>query len=92
LLYDPEHPGANSKGLIAEHRAVMAQHLGHQLARDENVHHLNGVRSDNRLENLELWVRPQPAGVRTTDAIQYAVSVLMRYAPEMLAPRNDRAV
>ncbi len=42
-----------------EHRAVMEE----QLER-ENVHHINGIRSDNRPENLELWSTAQPAGQR----------------------------
>jgi hypothetical protein len=54
LLYAPGHPSARGK-YILEHRLVMEQHLGRHLTRDEVVHHRNGNREDNRIDNLEVF-------------------------------------
>ena len=53
-IFEPGHPSATRSGWIFEHRWVVEQSLGRILDRDENVHHLNHVRDDNRLENLQL--------------------------------------
>lgn len=61
---------------MAEHRHVMTQHLGRALLPGENVHHRNGDRTDNRLENLELWSTAQPSGQRLADQLEWAVELL----------------
>lgn len=67
-----------------EHRYVMARHLGRALASDEVVHHLDGDRLNNSLSNLELWSTAQPKGQRVRDKVIFAVSILARYAPQLL--------
>ena len=83
MIHNPGHPRA-SKGYVFEHILVAEAILGRPLTDAENVHHRNGVKSDNRPENLEIWTRPHPAGARAADLVDWAVEILRRYAPQLL--------
>jgi transcriptional regulator with XRE-family HTH domain len=73
----------NLKGWVYQHRYVMEQFLGRPLTNEENIHHKNGDRSDNRLENLELWSTSQPSGQRIEDKITHAKEILKQYEEEL---------
>jgi hypothetical protein len=73
--------GKRKKGIL-EHRYVMGQYLGRELLSSENVHHKNGVRNDNRIENLELWTTSQPQGQRVTDKLEWAYEIIALYEKE----------
>lgn len=73
---------ARGGGVILQHRAVMQNMLDRPLEGDENVHHKNGDRADNRPENLELWVTCQPYGQRVEDVLAWAHEIIRRYGGE----------
>ena len=79
-ITDRDHPNANAAGRVLEHVMVMTELLGRPLLPGENVHHKNGVKHDNRPENLELWTTHQPSGQRVDDLVEWAYEILRRYA------------
>jgi len=91
MLRAPDHPRARiGSPYVFEHILVMEQLLGRYLLPDERLHHRNGVRNDNRVENLELWVRAQPSGIRVDDAVAWAREILQRYEGKRSPPTTLR--
>ena len=53
-IYSPNHPNKNKDRYVFEHRLVIEQNIGRVLRKDEQVHHINGNKQDNRIENLKV--------------------------------------
>lgn len=82
--YAAGHPRLRSNckaPYVLDHILVMEKKIGRYLLQGENVHHINGVKDDNRPENLELWTRHQPSGQRAKDLLAYARELIVLYEP-----------
>src|SRR3990167_7213836 len=77
-VYAPEHPKHSKDNYVLEHVQIMERELGRYLFPGETVHRKNGQKTDNRLENLELWASAHPPGQRVVDLVCWAREILSR--------------
>lgn len=83
-----DHPNAAKNGYVMEHVVVMSEILGRPLLKGEKVHHKNGIRDDNRPENLELWFKGHPYGQRVSDLITWCKEFLEKYGHKVIMKEN----
>lgn len=57
-LFKPNHIEAMKTGYVREHRMIMSDFIGRKLLHNEEVHHKNEIKNDNRIDNLEIKIKP----------------------------------
>ena len=79
----PWHPNAQKGGYVFEHILVMSEFLDRPLHKNENVHHRNGFKDQNGINNLELWTVHQPPGQRAEDVLAWCEAYIAQYADDV---------
>lgn len=90
-VYIRNHPNARSDGYVFQHILVMSSFLDRAISPEERIHHKNGIRDDNRIENLELWTHSHPPGQRVEDKLKWAKEILEQYGHKVIMKLNPNS-
>lgn len=87
------HPFVTTSDVsIREHVFIMSEFLDRKLLKDETVHHKNGIKDDNRIENLELWISSHCSGQRVEDKIEFYIEFLKTYGYTVIKDLNEQCI
>lgn len=78
-IYMPNHANSDRNGYVLEHIYVMSQNLQRPIKKGETIHHKNGIRDSNNMENLELWTHTHPYGQRVVDMYEFCLKYIEDY-------------
>lgn len=87
-LFEPENPMSNKGGYVYEHRKVMAESIGRPLLKTELVHHVNGIKTDNRLNNLQIVSRFEHAQIHSGELTCPHCKHTFRYVTQINSARG----
>ena len=81
--------GTVDGAVVRRSRYTVEKSLGRKLLPEESIHHKNGIRNDDCIENLELWSCTHPYGQRVSEKIVWAIDYLKKYNYKITPPYND---
>jgi hypothetical protein len=71
-IYKPNHPNYTQRGYVLEHRLIVEKYIGRYLEKFEDVHHINGIKNDNRIDNLKILTHSEHTRINNPVSFRWA--------------------